>query len=557
MAVMEKHVKEDLNGEPLLNWRNRCGNRTSAMSVVGTSQYMAPEVIEGRRYDARCDWWSVGVILFECIYGHTPFLSEEGRQQTKINILKHRETFGFPLRPPVSRRCQHLMASLITDRERRLCSKRYRMKDSMPSASSSPSSSCLVNANPYPRPQAARDFAGRYVFPYDAEDIKAHKWFRSIPWERLHELDPPLVPKLSSVDDTRYFDEDGSVSEGAESAADEEEQDGGGRNGLVLTPAMVQPACQSPPYCELHPVWKPSYPFPQSFQHQLPTTTPTAVFPNPTPIMISPTAPFPPQPTVEVPFPVNPFPSVPVPVPPGPSPEQLVFLRPLRRPLQEIALAAASAAPTIAAADAIVDHYLSQLLPGSAGVTPAERDYVREFVRRFAGPGFGPGAGAGVGMRGGGGGDGGGGGGGGGEGGEGVRERERKRPRDRLLRDTGTKAVAMEVRRRTAFLGYEWRRMRTGLEERGMRLSGESGGDSAFRGVGVIGCGGDGCHDPGHWEERYTHPDPYRVSSSGVGARAHGRNGGYALSRCPRGFRGWEGDVAAVRALHGGPWGKR
>ena len=56
MTGLERHDKKDLeDGEPLLNWRNRCGNRTSAVSVVGTSQYMAPEVIEGRKYDARCD----------------------------------------------------------------------------------------------------------------------------------------------------------------------------------------------------------------------------------------------------------------------------------------------------------------------------------------------------------------------------------------------------------------------------------------------------------------------------------------------------------------------
>jgi serine/threonine protein kinase len=55
-ASIKKHDKPDMHdGEPLLNWRNRCGTRSSARSVVGTSQYMAPEVIEGRRYDARCD----------------------------------------------------------------------------------------------------------------------------------------------------------------------------------------------------------------------------------------------------------------------------------------------------------------------------------------------------------------------------------------------------------------------------------------------------------------------------------------------------------------------
>lgn len=184
-AAIEKHGRKDLrDGEPLLNWRNRCGNRNSALSVVGTSQYMAPEVVEGGTYDARCDWWSVGVILYECIYGHTPFLAEEGRQQTKENILRHHETFGFPPQPAVSRRCQHLMASLITDREHRLCSKRYHMKDllaAQPSSSSSSSSSPSPSSFSGARPNGARDLAGRSVFPDDAEDIKAHKWFRDIP----------------------------------------------------------------------------------------------------------------------------------------------------------------------------------------------------------------------------------------------------------------------------------------------------------------------------------------------------------------------------------------
>ena len=41
--------------EGLLNWRNRTERRKLARSVVGTSQYMAPEVILGQQYDGRCD----------------------------------------------------------------------------------------------------------------------------------------------------------------------------------------------------------------------------------------------------------------------------------------------------------------------------------------------------------------------------------------------------------------------------------------------------------------------------------------------------------------------
>lgn len=196
----EKHQKksdEGDQGEGILNWRNRNGNRTLARSVVGTSQYMAPEVIRGERYDARCDWWSVAVILYECLYGHTPFLAEEGgRQQTKMNILDHRKTFAFPLKPTVSTRCKDLIQRILQEKQDRLCSSRYKNNTRF--------------LTPAHRNQ---DYAGRYVFAHDAEDIKAHKWFKDIPWEHIHRMPPPFIPDVKSLEDTRYFDDEEPISE--------------------------------------------------------------------------------------------------------------------------------------------------------------------------------------------------------------------------------------------------------------------------------------------------------------------------------------------------------
>ena len=76
MGGRERHEKALANepgeNESILAWRNRNGKRKFARSVVGTSQYMAPEIIRGEPYDGRCDWWSIGIIMFEASSITTP-----------------------------------------------------------------------------------------------------------------------------------------------------------------------------------------------------------------------------------------------------------------------------------------------------------------------------------------------------------------------------------------------------------------------------------------------------------------------------------------------------
>ncbi|KAI0201576.1 kinase-like domain-containing protein [Astrocystis sublimbata] len=72
-------------------------------SKSGTLAYLAPEVYGGKGYDVRADWWSLGVVFYECIYNKRPF---EGNSETSLtNVILH-ATAKFPqTQPPVSNDC--------------------------------------------------------------------------------------------------------------------------------------------------------------------------------------------------------------------------------------------------------------------------------------------------------------------------------------------------------------------------------------------------------------------------------------------------------------------
>lgn len=87
----------------------------------------------------------------------------------------------------------------------------------------------LVNR---PADRKSKDYQGFYVYPDDAEDIRAHPFFRGIRWNEIHLRKPPFVPKVKSWEDTKYFDEDEPISDvddvstdvSAEDANNEHEQ---------------------------------------------------------------------------------------------------------------------------------------------------------------------------------------------------------------------------------------------------------------------------------------------------------------------------------------------
>lgn len=47
-------------------------------TYCGTPITMAPEILQGRPYDKKCDIWSIGVILFQLVFGRLPFPIDKG-----------------------------------------------------------------------------------------------------------------------------------------------------------------------------------------------------------------------------------------------------------------------------------------------------------------------------------------------------------------------------------------------------------------------------------------------------------------------------------------------
>lgn len=82
-------------------------------SKSGTLAYLAPEVLKGNGYSFGADWWSLGVLFYECIYNKRPFekLNSAG---LKAEILQVNPK--FPLTdPPVSIACMHAISSALEE----------------------------------------------------------------------------------------------------------------------------------------------------------------------------------------------------------------------------------------------------------------------------------------------------------------------------------------------------------------------------------------------------------------------------------------------------------
>nr|XP_013800329.1 PREDICTED: citron Rho-interacting kinase isoform X3 [Apteryx mantelli mantelli] len=138
----------------------------NAKLPVGTPDYMAPEMLTGLNGDGKasygpeCDWWSLGVIAYEMIYGRSPF-TEGTSAKTFNNIMNFQRFLKFPEDVKVSSEFLDLIQSLLCGQKERL----------------------------------------------GYEGLCCHPFFSKIDWKNIRNSPPPFVPTLKSDDDTSNFDE--------------------------------------------------------------------------------------------------------------------------------------------------------------------------------------------------------------------------------------------------------------------------------------------------------------------------------------------------------------
>lgn len=129
-------------------------SRLQAYSTVGTFNYTAVEVLRGRGYTEKCDFWSAGCILYECLFGYPPFAARTP-SETRKKILDYQKWFKIP-ENKVSKLCEDFLNRLLCEPEQRMC----------------------------------------------FEEIVKHEFMKGIDFKKLYEYKTPFIPKLASQFDT-------------------------------------------------------------------------------------------------------------------------------------------------------------------------------------------------------------------------------------------------------------------------------------------------------------------------------------------------------------------
>uniref|UniRef100_A0A6Q2Z3B2 Serine/threonine-protein kinase Sgk1 n=2 Tax=Esox lucius TaxID=8010 RepID=A0A6Q2Z3B2_ESOLU len=131
-------------------------------TFCGTPEYLAPEVLKKQPYDNTVDWWCLGSVLYEMLFGLPPFYSRDTHEM--YNNILHKP---LVMRSGASSTAWSLLLALLEkDGTRRL---------------------------------GSRD---------DFNEIKAHTFFTTINWDDLEQrkVQPPFTPNVNTPYDITNFD---------------------------------------------------------------------------------------------------------------------------------------------------------------------------------------------------------------------------------------------------------------------------------------------------------------------------------------------------------------
>ncbi|KAL4960894.1 protein kinase RIM15 [Aspergillus stella-maris] len=142
---------------------------------VGTPDYLAPETINGVGQDEMSDWWSLGCIMFEFLFGYPPF-NAGTPDEVFDNILYRRINWPEELEELATPESIDLMNKLMA-----------------------------IN----PRDRIGANLEEKY--PNGGAEIRDHPWFSDISWDTLLEDKAQFVPNLENPEDTEYFDARGAT----------------------------------------------------------------------------------------------------------------------------------------------------------------------------------------------------------------------------------------------------------------------------------------------------------------------------------------------------------
>jgi len=92
-------------------------------TFCGTVEYMAPEIVGSENYDYSVDIWSLGILLYELLYGHSPFKASNTKNVI-LNIKTHELTYDDKNKQ-ISKSCKDLIQKLLDSNPQ----KRLKIKD--------------------------------------------------------------------------------------------------------------------------------------------------------------------------------------------------------------------------------------------------------------------------------------------------------------------------------------------------------------------------------------------------------------------------------------------